>query len=133
MLGSRVIVDSFCEDLLLTEGFKSPGGSWINCNQAPKWRTSSLVAVLDGLRGHTNIVIKTVLDKTKMATYLLVLSATSLAAGLAIVVLFPNTDLGSTVSTASTALACMLQACVASCQVKGKGGSCVVIGVKVKC
>lgn len=113
----KVIVDNFCEDLYFTEVFNNPGGFLDQLQSAAEVEDLHAANPIgkDDLRGHATIVIRTVLDKTKVATYLLGASATTLAVGLVIGILCPNTDLGSTISTATIALACLLQACVAWC------------------
>ncbi len=112
-----VIVDNFCEDLYFTEIFNNSGGSLDQLQSAVEVEDLHATNRIgkDDLRGQATIVIRTVLDKTKVATYLLGASATTLAVGLVLGILFPNTDLGSTISTATIALACLLRACVAWC------------------
>ncbi|KAI4183039.1 MAG: hypothetical protein LQ346_006422 [Caloplaca aetnensis] len=70
----------------------------------------------NSLQGHTAVVIRTVLDKARVATCLLMFSALALVVGIALAITFPKAEIGSIISTATIALACLLQACVAWCQ-----------------
>ncbi len=72
--------------------------------------------VTNNLQGHATVVIRTVLDKVRVATFLLVFSALALVVGIALAIAFPKAEIGSIISTATIALACLLQACVAWCQ-----------------
>ncbi|KAL8727038.1 MAG: hypothetical protein Q9166_006336, partial [cf. Caloplaca sp. 2 TL-2023] len=51
--------------------------------------------VANDLQGHTALVIRTVLDKTKVATCLLVLSAFALIIGISLAIAFPQAEIGS--------------------------------------
>lgn len=112
--GHRVILEDFREDVFSTQNLRSVNGlleglsSNVNLLHTCKHTGNDL-------QGHAAIVIRTALDKTKVATCLLVLSSFALFVGIGLAVAFPQAGIGGIISTATIALACLLQACVAWC------------------
>lgn len=113
----KVSLGGFREDPVLTSEFRDRErfleALWSNADMAHLYTCENTA---DDIPGHYAVVIRTVLDKTKVAFYLLIPSTAALVVGLVLAVVFPLAAIGGTISTATIALACLLQACVAWCQ-----------------
>lgn len=114
----RVVLSDFREDLVLTYELRSNGGSIATLLQSNPDQELLYACehTINNLQGVVAVVIRTMLDRAKVATFLLVFSALALVVGIALAIAFPTVEIGSIISTATIALACLLQACVAWCQ-----------------
>lgn len=112
-----MVLGGFREDLVLTHELQSRDVSLdhLQSNLDPEL-LYDCEHTPNSLHGHTAVVIRTVLDKSRVATFLLIFSALALVVGIALAIAFPMAEIGSIISTATIALACLLQACVAWCQ-----------------
>ena len=113
--GERVLVKDFQEDPFLTEDFQRNKDLLKSLQTTVDTRITGHVSV-NNLKGYRILVIRTVLNKDRVAICLLVLSTIALFTGIVVGVTFPHADIGSIASTATIALACLLQACIAWCQ-----------------